>query len=289
VGVLTRTDRPAGRGRALHSSPVKQLALQLGLPVAQPSELKSPAAHEPLVGWAPELMVVVAYGLILPPAVLSLPRLGCLNVHPPRLPRWRGAAPIARAILAGDSESGVSIMQMEAGLDTGPVLAAAPVPIGPTTTAAELHDRLAQLGAELLLCSLDELETGRAQPRPQAEQGVTYAPKIDRREAHIDWQGGAEGIARQVRAFNPRPIAETLWHGEQLRIWEAASLEAQGFGEKAREARPGTVLSLSGEALCVACGEGVLAVRRLQLPGRRVISAVEFANAAAPVGSRLGV
>jgi methionyl-tRNA formyltransferase len=286
IGVLTQPDRPAGRGRALHASPVKQRALQLGLPILQPAELKSAAAREPLERWLPDVLVVVAYGLILPPAVLALPRLGCINIHASLLPRWRGAAPIARAILAGDRESGVTIMQMEAGLDTGPIFDAVAVQIGSTTTAGELHDQLAQLGAQRLLRILDALENGPLQSRPQSEQGVTYAAKVDRREAEIDWHGSAARIDRQVRAFNPWPVAETLWRGGQLRIWEAAPLEADGA---VSQSTPGTVMALDEQGLRVACGAGVLEVRKVQVAGRRIISAREFANAATPLGSRLGL
>jgi methionyl-tRNA formyltransferase len=288
LGVLTQPDRPAGRGRALSASAVKQLALQLGVPLAQPATLASAASRAPLAEWQPDVLVVAAYGLILPPAVLTLPPHGCINVHASLLPRWRGAAPIVRAILAGDRESGVTIMQMEAGLDTGPILDAVAVPIGPTTTAGALHDQLAQLGAQRLLHTLDELEAGRVQPRPQSGQGVTYAAKIQRAEARIDWNASAERIDRQVRAFNPWPVAETLWQGGQLRIWQAAPLEPGDEQDRA-SVPPGTVLSVSDAGLLVACGTGVLALRKVQLAGRRVIGAREFAHAASPVGSCLGL
>lgn len=288
IGVLTQPDRPAGRGRALQPSAVKLRALELGVPLAQPAELKSPESRAALAQWAPDLIVVVAYGLILPRAVLAQPRLGCINLHASLLPRWRGAAPIARAILAGDRETGVSIMQLEAGLDTGPVFASARVPIGSATTSAQLHEQLARLGADLLLATLAGLEAGSAQPVPQAAHGVTYAAKIERREALIDWGTSSEHIDRQVRAFNPWPIAETSWRGAQLRIWEAtvAALPPPG-GRPA--ALPGTVLGLDERGLLIACGEGAVAIRRLQLPGRRIVQAGDFANASDPIGSRLGV
>ncbi len=294
VGVLTQPDRPAGRGRALRPSAVKEEALRLGLPVAQPSELKSPTALEPVLAWAPDLIVVAAYGLILPRAPLSLARLGCINVHASLLPRWRGAAPIERAILAGDRESGISIMQMEAGLDTGPVFATAVVPIGAASTAAELHDVLAPLGARLLLETLNELEAGRARAQPQSDRGITYAPKITRADARIDWSASAVSIDRQVRALNPWPVAETLWRGAQLRIWEAATVESgsdetDARGQQPPDGAPGSIVGLYGEGLRVSCGAGALDLRRLQLPGRRAISAREFVNAAHPVGARLGI
>ena len=290
--MLTQPDRPAGRGRTLQASVVKQRAEQLGLPIAQPSGLKSADAREQLHAWAPDLMVVAAYGLILPPAVLSLPRLGCINVHASLLPRWRGAAPIERAILAGDHQSGICIMQMESGLDTGPVFTSAAVPIGATTTAGELHDILAQLGARLLLGTINELEAGGARAQPQSEHGITYAPKIARADARIDWGGSSMLIDRQVRALNPWPIAETLWHGAQMRIWEAEPLELSAVDAEAqppRSAAAGTIIGLDSDGLRVLCGSGLLRVRRVQLPGRRVVSAREFANAARPIGSQLGV
>jgi methionyl-tRNA formyltransferase len=288
IGVLTQPDRPAGRGRASKPSAVKQRALELGLPLAQPTELRTPESRAMLLQWAPDLMVVVAYGLILPRAVLAQPRLGCINVHASLLPRWRGAAPIARAILAGDLETGVSIMQMEAGLDTGPVFATATAPIGGSSTSEQLHAQLAVLGAAELLATLDRLEAGSARPVPQAEHGVTYASKIERREALVDWAKSSEHIDRQVRAFNPWPVAETLWRGEQLRIWEA-TVASLAEGARMSAAVAGTVLALDPQGLQVACGQGVLAIRRLQLPGRRIVQARDFANAADPIGSRLGV
>ncbi len=287
IGVLTQPDRPAGRGRAPKPSPVKQRSLELGLPLAQPAELKTPEPRAALARWAPDLMVVVAYGLILPRPVLELPHLGCINVHASLLPRWRGAAPIARAILAGDTETGVSIMQMEAGLDTGPVFATAVVPIGRSTTSAQLHEQLAELGARELLATLDGLQAGTARAVPQPDHGVTYAAKIERREALIQWSQTSEHIERQVRAFDPWPVAETLWRGAQLRIWEATL--AQPSGGAVPTAAAGTVLGLDSQGLLVACGQGLLAIRRLQLPGRRIVQARDFANAADPIGSRLGV
>jgi methionyl-tRNA formyltransferase len=293
VGVLTQPDRPAGRGRRVQPGPVKQFAQQLGLPVSQPPRLATAEQWAPLAQWAPDALVVIAYGLILPPAVLSLPRLGCINVHASLLPRWRGAAPIQHAILAGDTETGVSIMQMQAGLDTGPVLAVRRVPLAATVTAALLHEQLALLGAELLLPTLAALEAGSARAQAQPEQGVTFAPKIGKQQAQIDFGLDAPYIARQVRAFNPWPVAETSWHGTQLRLWEAQPVEeaapaALAAVPEAAAPAPGTVLALHDEQLWVGCGRGILAITRLQLAGRRVVTAREFAAAAAPIGEQLG-
>jgi len=283
VGVLTQPDRPAGRGRALAASPVKRLALELGLPVAQPARLASEVERAPLRAWAPELLVVVAYGLILPPAVLSLPRLGCLNVHASLLPRWRGAAPIQRAILAGDAETGVTLMRMDAGLDTGPILRQRAVAIGARTTGGELHDALAALGAEMLVPAIADLADGRLPARPQPAEGVTYAAKIDKAEAHIDWRESAVVIARRVRAFNPWPVAEARLDGAQLRIWRAHPLPAAAAAHA-----PGDVLGLVDGCLRVATGAGVLAIEELQAAGRRVLAARDFANAQPLTGRRLG-
>jgi methionyl-tRNA formyltransferase len=280
VGVLCQPDRPSGRGRELKSGPIKQLAVELGLPLAQPASLKSEAAREPLAAWDADVLVVVAYGLILPPAVLTLPRLGCLNIHASLLPRWRGAAPIQRAILAGDPETGVTIMQLDAGLDTGAVLAERRVTIAAEADSGQLHAVLAALGAQLLLETLAALEAGNATPIPQSSSGVTYAAKIDKAEARINWGQSAEQISRQVRAFNPWPVADTRWRGEQLRIWQAAA------GPVAHtSATPGTVLGVMGGAVQVQCGQGALAISRLQLAGRRVVTAPEFAGAHALPGA----
>jgi methionyl-tRNA formyltransferase len=284
VGVLSRPDRPAGRGRELSSSPVKQLALQLGLPLAQPARLDREPERAALESWASDVLVVVAYGLILPPAVLGLPRLGCLNIHASLLPRWRGAAPIQRAILAGDRETGVTIMQLDAGLDTGAMLEQGRLAIDAHSDAGQLQSSLAPLGAQLLLETLDALEAGRAQPRAQPEQGVSYAAKIQKAEARIDWSHSAEQIERQVRAFNPWPVAETSWQGRQLRIWQAQL--AATDPSAAPLAAPGTVLGLRDARLQVQCAQGVLAVSRLQLAGRRGLSAQEFVAGAALEGAR---
>lgn len=283
VGVLTQPDRPAGRGRALTASAVKRCALELGLPVDQPVSLKSAAGRAALVAWAPELLVVVAYGLILPAAVLDLPRLGCLNIHASLLPRWRGAAPIQRAILAGDEQTGVTLMRMDAGLDTGPILRQQALLIGAHMTGGELHDALAALGAGMLAAAIGDLAAGRLPPQPQPPEGVTYAAKIDKTEAWIDWHQDAIVIARKIRAFNPWPVAQTLFEGEQLRIWQACPL-----AELPVVAAPGTVLGCVDDRLHVATGLGVLAIEQLQSAGRRVMDARAFANARMITEKRLG-
>ena len=279
--VYTQPDRPAGRGRAITASPVKIRALELRLAVEQPATLRSPEALERLREHAPQLMVVVAYGLILPQPVLDVPPLGCLNIHASLLPRWRGAAPIERAIEAGDRETGVSIMKMDAGLDTGPVLLARPTPIGPRETAGALHDRLAHLGAEAIIEAIAAWQAGRIAPQAQPAMGASYARKIARAEAALDWTRDAEALDRQVRAFNPRPVAETSWSGQQLRIWEAEALPRTG------DALPGAVIE-TGARLVVATGAGALRIERLQLAGRRAMSAAEFQRAHSLAGERLG-
>jgi methionyl-tRNA formyltransferase len=281
VGVLTQPDRPAGRGRVLTASPVKQAAEKLDVPVLQPQRLRGAASEvdatlAQLRAWQPDVIVVVAYGLILPASLLQLPRLGCLNIHASLLPRWRGAAPIQRAILAGDAETGVCIMQMDEGLDTGAVLAEARLGIGPEITTAQLHDQLAQLGAAQILRALDELNEGRAQASPQSSQGVTYAEKLSKAEARVNWQHDASQIDRQIRAFNPWPVAETTLGGEAVKLLRS---RAAAVDSVAGSVAPGTVAGLQGDALEVACGHGVLQVLELQRAGRKPVSAREFMNA----------
>ncbi|HUQ08976.1 MAG TPA: methionyl-tRNA formyltransferase [Steroidobacteraceae bacterium] len=285
VGVLTQPDRPAGRGRGLRASPVKLLAsaAEAGLPIAQPVTLKTPEGRAILHAWSPDLLVVVAYGLILPQAVLDRPRLGCLNIHGSLLPRWRGAAPIQRAILAGDAETGICIMQMEAGLDTGPVLIERRHPIGVHDTAGDLHDALSELGAAALMEAIDAIVAGTVRVRPQPAAGVTYAAKLEKSEAAIDWTLDASAIDRQVRAFNPWPIAETSFAGETLRVLRARIAPSAGGG-----AAPGTLLGLADDGLRVACGDGVVAVSELQRAGKRPVSARDFANAVRLDGLRFG-
>ena len=280
VGVYSQPDRPAGRGRKLKPGPVKQLALQHGLPVFQPAGLKDAAEQQALARLEPDLMVVVAYGLLLPQTVLDIPRRGCVNLHASILPRWRGAAPIQRAILAGDRETGVSLMQMEAGLDSGPVLAEVRTPIAADETGGSLHDRLSQLAAGLLARHLDDLDAGRLEPRPQDESRVTYAHKLDKREAAIDWAGDAVQLERQVRAFNPWPVAQAHYRGQALRIWRARAVEGP-------EGRAGTVVAFGPQGIDVACGQGCLRLLEVQLPGGKRLDAADFLNARSVDGAVL--
>jgi methionyl-tRNA formyltransferase len=287
VGVLTQPDRPKGRGRQLTAAAVKQFALTHGLKVEQPASLAGAAGVASLAALAPDVMVVVAYGQILPREVLRLPRLGCLNIHASLLPRWRGAAPIQRAILAGDANTGVTIMQMDEGLDTGGVLAEKAVPIGARDTSASLHQVLARLGAQALLEVLEGLAAQRLQARAQPDVGVSYAHKIAKAEAHINWNDSAASISRQVRAFTPWPVAETVFNGEPLRIHGAYAPAADD--PPAPPAAPGEWLGLGPAAeaqyLRVACGRGELHVTQVQRAGRKVLAAREFVNA---LGSAVG-
>ena len=274
VAVYTQPDRPAGRGRGLAPSPVKLEAVARGIPVYQPESLKDEAAQQQLRDLQPDLMVVVAYGLILPKAVLAIPTHGCWNVHASLLPRWRGAAPIQRAIQAGDAKTGVCLMQMEAGLDTGPVLLHQELPIAATDTGGQLHDKLAELGAQVLSDGLGLLRAGiKPIARPQPEQGVTYAHKLDKAEAKLDWAQDAGAPARTVRAFNPWPIAEATLAGERVRIHGAVALEAD-HGQA-----PGTVLAASRDGIDIACGQGALRLRVLQREGGKAITAADYLNA----------
>jgi methionyl-tRNA formyltransferase len=274
VAVYTQPDRPAGRGRGLAPSPVKLEAVARGIPVYQPESLKDAAAQQQLRDLQPDLMVVVAYGLILPRAVLAIPTHGCWNVHASLLPRWRGAAPIQRAIQAGDETTGVCLMQMEAGLDTGPVLLHQELPIAATDTGGQLHDRLAELGAQVLSDGLGLLRAGiKPIARPQPEQGVTYAHKLDKAEAKLDWAQDAEALARTVRAFNPWPIAEAMLAGERVRIHGAVALDL------AHGQVPGTVLAAGREGIDIACGQGALRLRVLQREGGKAITAADYLNA----------
>lgn len=268
--VLTQPDRPAGRGMSLQPSAVKQVALAHGIEVFQPLTLKDAEAQAKVAAVGAEVMVVAAYGLILPQAVLDLPRFGCLNIHASLLPRWRGAAPIQRALLAGDSETGVCIMQMEAGLDTGPMLLDAALPISAEHTTASLTEALARLGARLIVEALQQAQRGGLSARAQPEQGVTYAAKIAKQEAWLDFARPALELARQVRAFDPFPVASVRLGDEVLRLWRASAVE------RAAPAAPGTVLAADGAGVVIAAGEGALCITELQRAGGRRLPAREF-------------
>lgn len=261
VGVFTQPDRPAGRGQNLHLSPVKELALLHHIPVYQPLRLKDPLEQALLRDLDPDLMVVVAYGLILPQAVLEFPKYGCINIHASLLPRWRGAAPIQHALLAGDLCTGISIMQMDAGLDTGDVLFTYPYDIKPTETSKTLHDTLSVLGAKALMETLEKLESGTLSPQKQNSEASTYAHKISKQDAKIDWTCTAEDLDRKIRAFNPWPIAFTELQGQTIRVWAARS-EALAV-----DAVPGTIIRCDKDSIDVATGAGVLKLLELQLPG----------------------
>jgi methionyl-tRNA formyltransferase len=283
VAAYTQPDRPAGRGRQPRPSPVKACALEAGVPVVQPRSLRDPQAQAELAALAPDLMVVVAHGLILPPAVLETPRLGCVNVHASLLPRWRGAAPIQRAILAGDAESGVTLMQMDVGLDTGPMLAMRACPIGPEATAAQLHDALAELGAELLAETLPQLAVGGLAAQAQDDALATYADKLSKDEARLDWGRAALELERQVRAFDPWPVAETSLHGQSLRVWSARALS------QPMAAPAGTVVAVSRDGVDVATGAGTLRLLRLQAAGGKPLAVADYLNGRPlQAGDRLG-
>jgi methionyl-tRNA formyltransferase len=269
--VLTQPDRPAGRGRRLTASPVKECAAGVGLRVEQPVTLRA-AALPASLGPPPDLMVVIAYGLLLPPALLDWPRLGCINLHASLLPRWRGAAPIQRAVLAGDAETGVSVMQMDAGLDTGAVHLVRPTPIGSRETAGELHDRLAALAAEAMLAALPGVLAGTSVPEPQRAELATLAPKIAKAEGLIDWRAEAIALERRVRAFNPWPVAEaTLRDGRRFRV-----LEAEVSTVASADAAPGVILAAGRAGIDVATGGGVLRLTRIQPPSGRVMTAEAY-------------
>ncbi len=291
IGVLTQPDRPQGRGRTVKPSAVKTAALARGLPVAQPETLQSEAARDVLRGWAPEALIVVAYGLLLPREILALPPYGCLNIHASLLPRWRGAAPMQRAILAGDAQTGVTIMQMDQGLDTGAILMQKGRPISATDTGGSLHDALALLGATALLETLAALEGGSLSPLPQPPQGVTYAAKIGKTEARINWSQDATGIGRQVRAFNPWPVAETTLDGAQLRVHAAYPsdenvVNAPRIASKSIEY--GEIIAVRDDDILVRCGHGTLAVTQVQQPGRKPVSVRDFSHSHKLLGRRLG-
>ncbi|HLW04852.1 MAG TPA: methionyl-tRNA formyltransferase [Azoarcus sp.] len=266
--VMTQPDRPAGRGMKLTPSPVKRVALDARIAVDQPEKLRTPEQRATLAACAPDVLVVAAYGLILPREALAIPRLGCINIHASLLPRWRGAAPIHRAIEAGDTQTGIIIMQMDEGLDTGPMLCARAVPIDPDDSTATLHDRLAALGGEMIVEALHDLEAGALTPTPQPEAGVTYAAKIGKAEAVIDWRGSAEQVARRIRAFDPFPGARSVLRDTSITLWRAVPVPERG--------NPGEVLATGSDGVVIACGEGAVRVTELQRPGSRRMGAEEF-------------
>ena len=274
VAVYTQPDRPAGRGRGLAPSPVKLEAVARGIPVYQPESLKDEAAQRQLRDLQPDLMVVVAYGLILPRAVLAIPTHGCWNVHASLLPRWRGAAPIQRAIQAGDAKTGVCLMQMEAGLDTGPVIKRAEIAIEANDTGEQLHDKLALLGANTLLETLNNFDVLQSLSMPQDDAESCYAAKILKKEANIDWSQSAQQIDRQIRAFNSWPVAQTLWQDKMLRIWQATVLDSPNHTVK-----PGTIIQADRQGINVATGDGVIRLLSLQAPGKKAVPTNDFLNA----------
>lgn len=273
VGVYTQPDRPAGRGKKLTPSPVKQLALTHDLPVYQPVNFRAEPDRDQLSALKPDIMIVVAYGLILPQSVLDIPRLGCLNVHASLLPRWRGAAPIQRAIEAGDPETGVTIMQMDAGLDTGAMLVKRTTPISTDDTSATLHDRLARLGADALLDALQQAANDTLRPEPQDDAHACYAHKLLKDEGRLDWQQSADTLARRIQAFNPWPIAFCRIGETTVRIWNARSTAG---GD---DLVPGTIISADKSAITVACGQGNLQITRLQWPGGKPLAVSDMLNA----------
>jgi methionyl-tRNA formyltransferase len=274
LAVLTQPDRPAGRGRQLQASPVKQAAATAGIAVHQPATLRGATARDLVSKLEPDLMIVVAYGLILPAEILQLPKYGCWNIHASLLPRWRGAAPIQRAIEAGDRESGACIMQMNEGLDTGPVIHRASIALDEEETGGSLHDRLAELGASALLECVHSLSRGAPLiAEPQPDSGITYARKLEKAEAQIDWSEHAETLERRIRAFNPWPVAWCMIGGERTRIWKSCVVSA------AHASKPGTVLSTGKDGINIATGKNVLRLLELQRPGKRRVSAADYLNA----------
>ncbi len=274
VVVLSQPDRPAGRGRQPQASAVKQTALAAGVEVWQPEHLKDEATHQQLAGYEADVMVVVAYGLLLPEPVLSIPRLGCLNIHASLLPRWRGAAPIHRAVMAGDKQTGICIMQMDAGLDTGAVLHRREIPIPNNVTSGELHDELAELGAAGLLETLAGLISGTIEATPQAEEGANYAHKLKKSEALLDFSNTSVQLHQQIMAFNPWPVAQTTFDNQQLRIWRS-ELPDPAISSTAA---PGTVIEINADGVLVATGDGVLRLLQIQRPGKKPAAASDVAR-----------
>ena len=278
VAVYTQPDRPAGRGRKLTASPVKALALEHQLPVCQPESLRDTTEQNKIAAFQADIMVVAAYGLLLPTDVLNAPRLGCINIHPSLLPRWRGAAPIQRSILAGDNMTGVCIMQMEEGLDTGPVLYQVELPITPQDTGASLHDKLAELGASALVQTLNFLKNNNVHPAPQNPAAVTYAKKFNKEDARIDWHDSAHEIDLKIRAFNPWPTAFTIKDGFTFKVWQASLTPAAD-----KHAAPGTIIAATASGITVATGNGNITLEKLQFAGGKIVTANDIANAFAHI------
>lgn len=272
VGVVTQPDRPSGRGMRLQPSPVKRYALEHGLPVFQPETLRHPDSLSLLQQLKPDLIVVTAYGLILPPAILSVPRKGCINVHASLLPRWRGAAPLQRAILAGDPVTGVTIMMMEAGLDTGPILAMEAIPLDATMTTGRLHDQLAQQGADLLATTLIAFKAQTIHPRPQPEEGITHAHKLTRDDERIDWTQEATSIHRQIRALNPAPGARSTFQGQSVKILAGHCVSEENSGQ------PGEILAIADQGCEVACGHGKIIITQVTPGGKKTMPAKDWIN-----------
>ncbi|MFN6970181.1 MAG: methionyl-tRNA formyltransferase [Rheinheimera sp.] len=286
IAVYSQPDRPAGRGQQLQASPVKQLAKAHQIPVYQPKSLKKSKAQAELASLNADLMVVVAYGLILPEVVLQTPKLGCINVHGSLLPRWRGAAPIQRALWAGDTETGVTIMQMDIGLDTGAMLSKASLAISHTDTSASLYDKLADIGPKALLAALDNLPDLQQQAQAQAETQASYAEKLSKEEAQLDFNKPAVALEREIRAFNPWPVSYLQLGTQQLKVWQAR------VDATAQPAAPGTIISADKKGIVVATAEGALVLEQLQPPGKKAMAAADFLNGRSdwfPVGSVVGI
>ena len=278
VGVVTQPDRPAGRGQQLRPSPVKELAQKAGLPLYQPASLRRPETADPIREWQPDLIIVAAFGQILRPYLLDLPRLGCLNVHASLLPRWRGASPIQHAILAGDASTGISLMQMDEGLDTGPVYVKEAIAIQPDETAVTLHDRLAELGASMLTTHLDDIINGRLSPTPQDNTHSTYAPMITKEAGELDWQQPAPALDRRIRAMTPWPGAYTWWQGERLKIKTAVFIPANQLpsGQPGQVVQLTTSEGIQSETAVVLTSQGGLQLQTIQLAGKRTMTMQDF-------------
>lgn len=290
VAVLTQPDRPAGRGQKIRVSPIKTRAMDLGINVLQPVSLSDDNEQRMLRNLQPDLIVVVAYGLLLPGNILDIPGAGCVNLHASLLPRWRGAAPIQSAILNGDQATGISLMKMDEGLDTGPVFSEKVIDINPEETAGELHDRLARLGADLLTESLDDLLDGRISATPQSAEGASYAGRINKNDATIDWQQTAQHIHNQIRAYNPWPVTHTILEGKLMRCWASELLSPNNSTTKENsDIEPGTIISTGAEGIDVQTGEGVVRLLSVQMPGRKKMTAADFLNGHHVINMKLGL